>query len=63
MVLVASTGNRSNDQASKAAALLALFGKWFQYERLVFIAVGAFILSSVCAIAAAIVLVRKIDPD
>ena len=36
-----------------AAALLALFGKWFQYEPLSLSAVAAFVLSALWAVVAA----------
>lgn len=44
-----------------AAALFSLFGKWFQYEPLVFAAVVAFVLSALWAIAAAFRMVREIE--
>lgn len=43
-----------------AAALLALFGKWFQYEPLSLSAVAAFVLSALWAVIAAIRTVGEI---
>jgi energy-converting hydrogenase Eha subunit A len=43
-----------------ASALLALFGKWFQYEPLVFAAAVAFVLSALLAVVAAFRMVGEI---
>jgi len=44
-----------------AAALLSLFGKWFQSKPLVFAAVAAFLVSILWSIFAAIRMVQEIE--